>query len=143
MRLDGLKVDFMPDDEAVLGFTNRWYALGLTTAVDHQLADETKIRILTPPLFLATKLEAFRGRGNGDLLASRDLEDILILLDGRKSLSDEIAAGPKEVRQYVQQELNTLAQYADFEIAVVGNMRGDAERATLVKKRIQQIANVE
>src|SRR5687768_13835774 len=25
MRLGPLKVDFMPDDEAVLGFSNRWY----------------------------------------------------------------------------------------------------------------------
>jgi len=29
MRLDGLKVDFMPDDEKILGFTNRWYAMGI------------------------------------------------------------------------------------------------------------------
>lgn len=28
-RLDGLRVDVMPDDEGVLGFSNRWYSLGM------------------------------------------------------------------------------------------------------------------
>ncbi|RDL48904.1 hypothetical protein BLJAPNOD_04363 [Ensifer sp. M14] len=26
MRLGALKVDFIPDDEKILGFSNRWYA---------------------------------------------------------------------------------------------------------------------
>jgi len=43
MRLDGLKVDFMPDDENILGFTNRWYTLGLATAEDHALNDALTI----------------------------------------------------------------------------------------------------
>jgi len=58
MRLGDLKVDFMPDDEKILGFSNRWYSLGLETAVDHPLTDDITIRMLTAPLFLATKLEA-------------------------------------------------------------------------------------
>ncbi|MDH6693992.1 hypothetical protein ABIF33_001110 [Bradyrhizobium elkanii] len=33
MRLGDLKVDFMPDDEDILGFSNRWYAKGIETAV--------------------------------------------------------------------------------------------------------------
>lgn len=28
MKLGKLKVDFMPDDEAILGFSNRWYGKG-------------------------------------------------------------------------------------------------------------------
>jgi len=32
---------------------------------------------------LATKLEAFRGRGKGDHLLSRDLEDVVTLIDGK------------------------------------------------------------
>jgi hypothetical protein len=80
MRLGDLKVDFMPDDEGILGFSNRWYSLGLESAVDHTLTDDIIVRVLTAPLFLATKLEALRGRGIDDLLMSRDLEDILLLL---------------------------------------------------------------
>jgi hypothetical protein len=37
MRLGDLKVDFMPDDETILGFSNRWYAKGIETAVTSSL----------------------------------------------------------------------------------------------------------
>ena len=39
MRLDGLIVDFMPDDEDILGFSNRWYtpALEYLTMTPHRL----------------------------------------------------------------------------------------------------------
>lgn len=72
MRLGQLKVDFMPDDPTVLGFSNRWYAKGIETATQHQLSVDLTIQVLTPPLFLATKLEAYAGRGNDDLFMSRD-----------------------------------------------------------------------
>lgn len=55
MRLGELKVDFMPDDEAILGFSNRWYAKGIETAVPAELEETVVIRRLTPPLFVAAK----------------------------------------------------------------------------------------
>ncbi|GGI31261.1 MULTISPECIES: hypothetical protein [Bradyrhizobium] len=70
MKLNELKVDFMPDDEKILGFSNRWYAKGIETAVETPLDDAITIRRLTPPLFIATKLEAYRGRGSGTLSAA-------------------------------------------------------------------------
>jgi hypothetical protein len=36
--------------------------------------------------FVATKFEAFHGRGNNDHLASHDLEDIITVVDGRPEL---------------------------------------------------------
>ena len=74
MRLGELKVDFVPDDADILGFSNRWYAKGIATAVTCPLTDTLDILRLTPELFIATKLEAYLGRGQGDLFASRDLE---------------------------------------------------------------------
>jgi hypothetical protein len=44
MRLGDLKVDFMPDDEAILGFSNRWYQLCLTTASEVALSEAVKGR---------------------------------------------------------------------------------------------------
>jgi len=35
------------------------------------------IRLITAPYFLATKFEAFHGRGHGDVRGSHDLEDIV------------------------------------------------------------------
>lgn len=101
MKLGELKVDFMPDDESILGFSNRWYAKGIETAVPEALEDTLVIRRLTPPLFVATKLEAYRGRGDSDLIGSRDAEDILVLVDGREELVEEITVVDPEIRTYI------------------------------------------
>ena len=76
----------MPDDESILGFSNRWYAKGIETAVTCALNEALNIKRLTPELFVATKLEAYLGRGNDDLLSSRDIEDIFSSLMGERSL---------------------------------------------------------
>jgi hypothetical protein len=55
MRLGSLKVDFMPDDETILGFSNRWHAKDIETSVVQPLTDTPEIRRLTPPLLVATK----------------------------------------------------------------------------------------
>lgn len=101
MRLGSLKVDFMPDDEKILGFSNRWYTTGLDTAQPHAFDDGLEIRVLTPPIFVATKLEAFQGRGNDDLYYSRDAEDLLLIVDGREELLAEISAAGDDVRAFI------------------------------------------
>lgn len=77
---------------------NRWYARGIETAVPHALTAALEIRHLTPALFIATKLETYRGRGDGDLLGSRDAEEILLLVDERAELLAEIQATDSDVR---------------------------------------------
>src|SRR5271154_4946046 len=62
-------LDVMPTDERVLGFSNRWFSQAIHTAESVKLPSGQMIKLVTPPLFLATKLEAFRGRGDGDFLA--------------------------------------------------------------------------
>jgi predicted nucleotidyltransferase len=136
MRLGPLKVDFMPDDETVLGFTNRWYELGLKTADSILVDDGLAIRILTPPLFIATKLEAYLGRGGGDVLMSRDIEDILILIDGRDTLVSEIAEAPGDLRRYIAEQFESLCKDDQFESAVAGNLRGDKGRIELTFNRL-------
>lgn len=67
MRLGNLKVDFMPDDPDILGFSNRWYKEGIYTAITYALPSGRVIKHLTPPLFLATKLEAYGGEARTTL----------------------------------------------------------------------------
>ena len=55
----------MPDNAEILGFSNRWYKTAIETAELHALGD-LKIRVASPPLFLATKFEAHHGRSEGD-----------------------------------------------------------------------------
>jgi hypothetical protein len=71
------------------------------------------IRIVTAPVVLANKLEAFCGRGQGDVLFSPDLEDLMAVVDGLASLLEECRLSPPELRndlaaQFVEL-LNTSA----------------------------------
>src|SRR5205085_5613086 len=61
-----------------------------------------------PPLFIATKLDAFHGRGGGDIVASHDLEDIIAVVDGRREIVSEVAAASADDREYIASELRPL-----------------------------------
>ncbi|MEA2886471.1 MAG: hypothetical protein QOD11_831 [Bradyrhizobium sp.] len=140
MLLGDLKVDFMPDDADILGFSNRWYAKGIETAVTFALTDELNIRRLIPELFLATKLEAYLGRGQGDLLMSRDLEDILLIIDGRKEIVAEIQAADSDIRKFIAEQFTTLLKNPDFDHFLAGNIRGPEGRVDIVRERFVTIS---
>lgn len=140
MKLGELTVDFMPDDPSVLGFGNRWYALGIETAETHSLESGVDILVLTPALFVATKLEAYKGRGKGDLFSSRDAEDILLLVDGRETLTAEIAHADDDVRRYIAECFRNLLADPNFDDFVDGNIRGPAGRSAIVRARFVAIS---
>jgi hypothetical protein len=58
-------IDVMPTDASVLGFSNRWYPTAIDTAQRLRVAGHA-IRVVSPALFVATKLEAFHGRGGDE-----------------------------------------------------------------------------
>ncbi len=138
MRLGSLKVDFMPDDETILGFTNRWYHKALVTAQPYALTETITINLLAPAYFIATKLEAYRGRGNNDPLSNHDLEDIFNLADGRDELVGEISHEEEDVRHYITAQFSALLEHPDFEYAVQGNLQ-DSARSELFFSRWEQI----
>lgn len=123
-----LIVDFMPDDEKILGFGNRWYALALSTAIDHRLPNGAVIRVVAPPCFVATKLEAWKGRGRNDALASRDVDDLVTLIVGRPALVDELRAANPALRQFVSMELTALLRHPDFGYVLQSVAGGSPER---------------
>lgn len=86
--IDGIKVDVMPTDEDILGFSNIWFLPAIQNSIQVELAEGLSINLLKAPFFLATKIEAFKGRGKGDYMASHDMEDIVTLLDGRPEIVD-------------------------------------------------------
>ena len=103
--VDDVTVDTMPTDESVLGFSNRWYSEGVLNAVWVELRDGVRARVLTGPYFLATKIEAFKGRGRGDYLSSADVEDVVALVDGRPGLLEEVRAASSRVRVFASTSL--------------------------------------
>ncbi|MBL0115299.1 MAG: hypothetical protein IPP45_07520 [Sphingomonadales bacterium] len=142
MRLGNLKVDFMPDDPDILGFSNRWYKEGIYTAIKYALPSGRVIKHLTSPLFLATKLEAYLGRGQNDPLGSHDLEDIINVVDGRPGILDELKAASDGVRGYLSEQFQALLQHPDFESFLHGNIRGPEGRTEIVQARVKAMAEL-
>ena len=140
MKLGELRVDFIPDDERVLGFSNRWYKGAVASATACVLDAETTINLVNPVYFIATKLEAYKGRGRGDALGSRDIEDILNLVDGRPELLHEIHSASAEIRAYISLEIARLLDDANFEYAVASQSLGSKDREELLFERLEELA---
>lgn len=56
----------MPVEPEILGYSNRWYEGALAQAQSYALPNGMSIRLATAPYVVATKIEAFHGRGAGD-----------------------------------------------------------------------------
>lgn len=140
----GLKLDVMPINSEVLGFSNRWYRLAMQTAITATLREGLSIRHVTAPCFVATKLVAFLDRGNGNYLMSHDLEDVLSVVDGRPELVEEIGRTDNELRQYVADVFGHLLMNEGFLNALPGLVieGSPADRSPVILQRLRAIANM-
>ncbi|MGB5062715.1 MAG: hypothetical protein WBQ37_03000 [Candidatus Competibacter sp.] len=144
-RVGAIVVDVMPTLEEILGFANRWYPLALQTAVAVALPSGRLIRLIAAPVFLATKLEAFDGRGQGDFLFSHDLGDLLAVVDGRDALLEECRASPSELRGYLVERFRGLLAQPAFIDALPGHLPGDAasqERLPELQAKLREMAGL-
>ena len=124
-------LDLMPTVKDILGFANRWYPLALETAQPMTLPSGKTIRLICAPVFIGTKLEAFKDRGidahgKPDFLGSHDLEDIITVADRRPELLAECLAAPPGLRTYLAAEFQALFANPEFEQALSGHLPGDA-----------------
>lgn len=143
MRLGELKVDFMPDDASILGFSNRWYADAIEHGKKVVLSDGTPIRLISPVYFIATKLEAYNGRGNDDPLASHDIEDLLNVIDGRESIQQELEQADPILKIYVAYQIGLLLQHQDFDYAVQTTARNTPDREAIIFRRLEMLADLD
>ena len=133
-------LDVMPTVKDILGFANRWYPLAIATAQPVQLAPGLRIKLIAAPVFIATKLEAFKSRGKDaagqpDFLGSHDMEDIITVSDRRPELLAECRLMPVDLRAYLVEEFSALFASADFESTLAGHLPGDAAS----QKRLDQL----
>ncbi len=138
-RESGMLLDLMPVQPEVLGFSNRWYPYAVETAESVSLGTDVTIRVVGAVAFVATKLEAFKGRGGGDYLSSHDIEDVLNVVDGREELANELSAAPAEIRLAVGVGFRHLLDDPNFANGLPG-MLADPERAELVLKRLSALS---
>jgi predicted nucleotidyltransferase len=144
-QYDGVKVDVMPTDENILGFTNPWYLEAVRTANNIALPSGKVIRLIAPPLLIATKISAFHNRGNNDYQGSHDLEDIIAVVDGRSELNSEVALAPDDVRSFLADEVEALLGNPTFVESIAFHLRPDPasqDRVPLVVARLRKIAGL-
>jgi len=139
---DGVLIDVMPINKSVLGFSNRWYKEAQQHALSKNITDTLGVKIISAPYFIATKLEAFKDRGNQDFLLSHDLEDIISLIDGRPEITQDILTVSEDLKNYLSTELATLMNNDQFIQALPGHLNYSQEaddRKKIVENRIQAI----
>lgn len=106
--LNDTVVDIMPTNEDTLGFTNIWYKEGYENSIELDLPDGKKVKILSAPYFLATKLEAFKSRGKYNGRTSHDFEDIIFILECRPSIWEELRNASDSLTEYFKTEFGNL-----------------------------------
>lgn len=135
-------VDVTPTDRGVLGFSNIWYAPAVAEAQPITIAG-LPVRMVTPPYLIASKLEAFHVRGHADVVTSSDLEDIVLIVDGRPQLLAEIERAGGPVRDFIASEFGALLDNRRFLDSLAGFLpqdRASQARRPLLEKRLRGIA---
>lgn len=139
----GCRVDIMPIDSRPLGMNSMWFREAFESAKQTSLGEKLEAKVITGPMFLATKLAAFRDRGRSDLYGSYDLEDIVTVIDGRAEIVQEVADSSADVRKFIADGFSDIMQHADFDDAVLGHLSavfGARDRTTKVKEKFAAIS---
>lgn len=139
-----ITLDLMPSMQGILGFSNRWYPLALTSATRVILPNGTNINLIIAPVFIGTKIEAFKSRGTDasgrpDYLGSHDLEDIITVVDRRPELLTECLAAPPELRAYLAVEFKAMFANHEFEQALAGHLPGDTFSQQRLKPLVKSL----
>jgi hypothetical protein len=139
---DEVILDVMPIDENVLKFGNRWYKEAIEHSITHELDDNLIIKSVTAPYLLATKIEAFKTRGNSDFLGSHDFEDIITVIAGRIEIADEVCLATKNLKTHLKQFFAEIINDDNFRTALPGHLNDGPvtiQRIQTVQNRIKQI----
>lgn len=119
---DACIADVMPPVDAGFGFSNRWYEGALATATPVELKPDLTIRVVTLPYFLATKTEAFLGRGDGDFEASHELEDIVTVVAASSEAAEQVAQAADDLREFLSETLGVWTRMN----STIGHMHAES-----------------
>lgn len=141
-RYQDVLVDVMPVEGGVLGFSNRWYPGGFATAIPVRLADGQDIRVFDLPHLVASKIEAFMGRGNNDFVGSSDMEDLVTIIDGVADFQEKIAAAPAGVLEFLRERFAGFIRDERFRDSLEGHLPlvGRVERVARVLRMLETLA---
>lgn len=134
----GFRVDFLPHRSMEMMQSNRWFPYLMDEAEQVEVLAGRFAWCASAPCFLATKFEAFFSRGKGDYLMSKDIEDILAVIDGREELGEELSYAANDVRGFVSQSCRTLMADRRF-TECLPQIVPDDQREEVVSKRLQRM----
>lgn len=97
---EDILIDFIPYEATPLGPTNSWLKPGFKKAYPVKIGN-IHINILPVGMFLATKWEAFKSRGNDPRL-SHDFEDIIYIIDNNMNLIDDVKNSSVKVQTFLK-----------------------------------------
>lgn len=139
-----IKVDVMPTDSSVLGFSNRWYEAGIEIKISKTLPEGTDVFVFPPEYYLAAKFEAHKGRGGDDLRQSHDFEDIIYILDNCPDILDNINNSSPSIKIYLKEECKNLLKNQNITEGIESALPyGSGEDSTdLILELIQSIAEI-
>lgn len=140
-----IKVDVMPTDSTVLGFSNRWYEEGIENKIAKILPDETEVFVFPPEYYLGAKFEAHNGRGGNDLRQSHDFEDIIYILDNCPDIFENINNSNQSVKDYLKNECISLYKNDGLTEGIESALPyGSGEESTdLILELIQSVTDIE
>lgn len=143
-RIQGIIVDVMPTDPSIIGFSNRWYAEGFERAIPYVFDEHTTVKIFSLPYFVASKWEAFKGRGKNDYRTSKDFEDLVYVFENVDDFEEQIQASPERVISYLREEFSELIHRDDFEEGLYAHLTGGygGMDANYIRLRLQNALNI-
>jgi hypothetical protein len=143
--IKGCLVNIMPIDSRGLGMNSQWFREALESAQLVTIDGTLQAKVITPPLFLATKLAAFQDRGHSDLFGSHDVEDIVTITDGCENIVQQVGHSSPDVRKFIADGFSVIMQHHDFNDALFGHLSaafGARERVEEVKEKFAAIRAV-
>jgi hypothetical protein len=139
-----IKVDVMPTNKDILGFSNQWYSGGVQNKISKTLPDGTIIYVFPPEYYLASKFEAHNGRGGKDLRQSHDFEDIIYILDNCIDILTTIRNAEEDVKDYLKAEckkiLDNESLYEGVDCALP--LGSDSDRVEIIVSLITDISEL-
>ena len=141
----GVRVDIIPSEVHILGFTNSWFKEAIQYAKLYKLPNGKKIKVVTPPYFVAIKLETFNMRGNKDYQASHDIEDIISILARLDNFEEDLKNSSSNVKNYIKKEFRSLIDNKSFMEALPGHLEPDSasqQELPGLSERIKRISKI-
>jgi hypothetical protein len=139
----GIIVDFMPVNPAILGFSNRWYKNGIENKISTILPNHTSIYIFPVEYYVATKFEALNNRGGTDIRASHDWEDIIYIMNNCRELASNIINNSDyQLIEYLQEQYSKLLKNSNIREIIYSSLPYDSEEENIdaILKIMNQIS---